>query len=200
VKVRRGTGWTLQAKAFDSIQLAHSLTAISTGAYRLFDALYPLAHDDPARTAAAPLATSGVLVRWTGSAVVVQQIDVPALVGMARERDCSIIFRVRVGTTLSWGMTLAEVIGGEMSEDELCGAVTTGVERTFDQDPELPFRLLDDIIIAAAGSPMALLRMRTLLCRVAERSPRSRRPVVQERLRWIERTGSGAYPMIWGNA
>lgn len=256
--------WTLQTRAFHSIQLAHALTAINTRARRLFDALYPVAHD-PARVAAARPAATGVPVRWTGPAAVMRQIDVPALVAMAIERDCSITFRARPGTTVSWGMTLAEVTGGEVSEDELCGAVTTGVERTFDQDPELPFRLLadialralspavhdsatavdsldrvedlltrladreleighftdtegtvrvvvpvpdweryvrtavDDVIVAAAGSPMALLRLRTLLSRVAERSPQSRRPIVQQRLQWVERTGVGAYPLIWEN-
>jgi uncharacterized membrane protein len=167
---------------------------------------------------------------------------------------------------MSWGVTLAEVTGGEVSEDELSGALTTGVERTFDQDPELPLRLLadialralspavndpatavdsldrvedlltrladreldvgrftdsdghvrvvvpapdweryvrtavDDVIVAAAGSPMTLLRIRTLLSRVSDRSPAGRRPVVQERLRWVQRTGAAAYPMVWSDA
>ncbi|MEU5953667.1 DUF2254 family protein [Streptomyces sp. NPDC047525] len=257
--------WRLQARGFDSIQLAHSLTAITTRAHRVFDALYPLAHE-PAGATATPPATSGVPVRWTGPVVVVQQIDVPALVALTMQRDCAITFRVRTGATMSWGMTLAEVTGGEVSEDELYGAMTTGVERTFDHDPELPFRLLadialralspavndpatavdsldhvedlltrladrelkvghfpdtdgtvrvavpvpdwetyvrtavDDVIVAAAGSPMTLLRMRTLLCRVADRSPLDRRPIVQERLRWVQRTGADAYPMMWSDA
>ncbi|WP_406065780.1 DUF2254 domain-containing protein [Streptomyces sp. NBC_01077] len=257
-----GLMWSLQTRAFSSIQLAHALTAITTRAYQVFAASYPLPYD-PRRVPPASSATPGLPVRWTGVACVVQRIDVPLLVGMARERGSSITFRVRTGETLSWGATLAEVTGGRVSESELRGAVTTGVERTFDHDPELPFRILaditlralspavndpataveslnriedlltrladrdlevgrvteadgtvrvtvpapdwdrfvrtavDDVIIAAAASPMTLLHLRAVLHRVAERSPETRRRIVQDRLHWVERTGRGAHPLIW---
>ncbi|WP_326588980.1 DUF2254 family protein [Streptomyces sp. NBC_01294] len=107
--------WTLQLKAFTSIQLAHSLTAITTRAHRLYDALYEHPYD-PGRTApGAPPAATGstgdtesgtgtgtgpgpgpgtTVVRWPGTATVLQQIDVPALVAAAKEHDCSIALRV----------------------------------------------------------------------------------------------------------
>ncbi|MEU9081581.1 DUF2254 family protein [Streptomyces sp. NPDC048357] len=256
---------TLQTKAFDSIQLAHSLTAIAARAHRSYDSLR-LRPYVPGRTAPAPPpAGTGAAstVRWSGPATVVQQIDVHALVAVAQRHDCAIDFRVTPGRTLSRGMALAEVTGGELTEEVLREAVITGVERTFDQDPELPFRLLvdialralspavhdpataveavdrledlltrladreldfgrfadgagrvrvtvpvpdwdqyvrtafDDLLFAAADSPMALRRVRDLLGRLAEESPESRRAVVRERLEWAERTGSAAYPLIW---
>ncbi|MFD4871326.1 DUF2254 family protein [Streptomyces sp. NPDC058412] len=256
---------TLQTKAFDSIQLAHSLTAIATRAHRSYDSLH-LRPYVPGRTAPAPPppgtgATS--TVRWSGPATVVQQIDVHALVAVAQRHDCAIDFRVAPGLTVSRGMVLAEVTGAELAEEVVREAVITGVERTFDQDPELPFRLLvdialralspavndpatavetvgrledlltrladreldfgrftdgagrvrvtvpvpdweqyvrtsfDDLLFAAANSPMALRRVRDLLGRLARESPESRRAVVRERLEWAERTGSAAYPLIW---
>ncbi|WP_443059381.1 DUF2254 family protein [Streptomyces sp. NBC_00435] len=160
-------------------------------------------------------------------------------------------------------MVLAEVTGGRLSERVLRDSMVTGVERTFDQDPQLPFRLLvdmalralssavndpatavdcldrledlllrlagrdldighfadeegelrvtvpvpdweqyvrtavDDLVFAAAGSPMALRRMRTLLIRLVEQGPGRRPEVLRDRLRWVERTGSEAYPLIW---
>ncbi|MDX3538461.1 DUF2254 domain-containing protein [Streptomyces sp. MB09-01] len=268
---------SLQTKAFDSIQLAHSLTAIATRAHRSYDTLYVRPYD-PGRTAAPPPpgtgptgagagtgtgTGTGTTVRWSGPATVVQQIDVPALVAVAQRHDCAIDFRVTPGRTVSRGMALAEVTGAELPEEVLREAVVTGVERTFHQDPELPFRLLvdialralspavhdpatavesmdrledlltrladreldfgrfadgagrvrvtvpvpdweqyvrtacDDIAVAAAGSPMALRRLRDLLGRLLERSPEDRRAVVRERLEWAERTGSAAYPLIW---
>lgn len=260
---------TLQMKAFDSIQLAHSLTAIATRAHRLFDALYARPYG-PREAAAAPPATTGgtgttggTVLRWPGPAVVVQQIDVAALVGAALAHDCTIAFRVPPGRAVSRGVVLAEVTGGHLPERVLRDHMVTGAERTFDQDPQLPFRLLvdialralspavndpatavdcldrledlltrlagrdldigrfadeggalrvtlpvpdweqyvrtavDDLVFAAAGSPMALRRMHTLLTRLVEQSPDDRRAVLRERLRWVERTGSDAYPLVW---
>lgn len=266
---------TLQTRAFHSIQLGHSLTAIATRAHRLFDDVYrrPYAPQTaPARattpatstsTASPPPGAGATAIRWSGPAVVVQRIDVRALAGLAEEHDCSISFLVSPGATVSRGMTLAEVTGGELPAAALRGALETGVERTFDQDPDLPFRLLadialralspavndpatavesmdriedlltrlagldlstghftdaggrlrvtlpvpdweryvrtavDDLLFSAAGSPMALRRMRDLLSGLAERIPESRRGIVRDRLQWVDRAGSERYPLIW---
>ncbi|MFD3719690.1 DUF2254 family protein [Streptomyces sp. NPDC058674] len=270
---------TLQARAFTSIQLGHSLTAIGARAHRLFDTLYVAPYTAPydaareARDAAryeggagagVPVVPPGAAsVSWSGPASVLQQIDVPALVAAARAHGCGIVFRVAPGATLTWGAELAVVTGGELPEAELRGALTTGVERTFDQDPELAFRLLvdialralstavndpatavealdrvedlltrlagrdldigrfsdaggrwhvvvpvpdweryvrtcvDDLLPAAAGSPMALGRMRDLLRVLADRAPEDRRPALRDRLGWVERTGGDTYPLIW---
>ncbi|WP_407840275.1 DUF2254 family protein [Streptomyces sp. DSM 116496] len=143
---------SLQTGAFRSIQLGHSLTAIAARAHRLFDDLYvrpyaPGTSPDPDPGPDPAAGTTTVL--WSGPAVVIQQIDVRTLVGAARERDCSIAFLLPPGTTVSRGMTLAEVTGGDVPEAVLRGALETGVERTFDQDPDLPFRLLADIALRA---------------------------------------------------
>lgn len=258
---------TLQSRAFHSLQLGHSLTAIATRAHRLFDEVYVRPYDPDGATAATPgspsPAAGATAVLWSGPAVVVQQMDVRALVGLAEEHDCSITFLVSPGATVSRGMTLARVTGGELPEAVLRGALATGVERTFDQDPDLPFRLLadialralspavndpatavesmdrledlltrlggvdlsighfadeggrlrvtipapdwehylrtavDDVLSSAAGSPMALRRMRDLLGGLAERVPESRRAIVRDRLRWVDRAGSERYPLIW---
>ncbi|WP_405486167.1 DUF2254 family protein [Streptomyces sp. NBC_00096] len=266
---------TLQMMAFSSIQLAHSLAAIATRAHQLFDALYVRPYDpDPDRgpdpdpdqgkvTAAPPGTAGGAAVRWSGPAAVLQQLDVSALVRAAKAHHCSITFRVAPGRALSRGLVLAEVTGGQLPERVLLDSMVTGVERTFDQDPQLPFRLLvdmalralspavndpatavdcldrledlllhladrdldighftdeegrvrvtvpvpdweqyvrtaaDDLVFAVAGSPMALRRMRTLLTRLVEQSPGDRPEVLRDLLRWVERTGSDAYPLIW---
>ncbi|WP_267039566.1 DUF2254 family protein [Streptomyces sp. NBC_00347] len=151
---------SLQAGAFQSIQLGHSLTAIAARAHRLFDDLYvrpytpaadPASDRDtgPGTAPPPPAAGTTTTVLWSGPAAVIQQIDVRSLVGAARERDCRIAFLVPPGTTVSRGMALAEVTGGEVPEAVLRGALETGVERTFDQDPDLPFRLLADIALRA---------------------------------------------------
>ncbi|MFG2618857.1 DUF2254 family protein [Streptomyces sp. NPDC048507] len=267
---------TLQMRAFDSIQLAHSLTAVARRGHRLFDALYADPYD-PDRAAAAPPpaapapggAAPAAAVRWTGPAAVLQQVDVAALVALAERHDCAILLRTAPGRPLARDAVLAELTGAGPAAGtgpaaaQVCAALVTGIERTFEQDPELPFRLLSDIALralspavndpatavdsmdrtqdllgrladrdlaigrfhdgsgrlrvtvpvpdweryvrtavdelafAAAGSPMALGRLRGLLGALLERCPEDRREVVRERLRWVERTGTQRYPLIW---
>ncbi|MFF4318362.1 DUF2254 family protein [Streptomyces sp. NPDC001568] len=252
----------LQTKAFDSIQLGHSLTAICRRAHRLFDDLYDRPYDPDRATPPPP--GDGAPVRWSGPAAVVQRIDVRALVALAERHDCTIAFRVTPGMPVWRGTVLAEVSGGAgPPAPTLLDAVATGSERTLDQDPDLPFRLLADIALralspavndpatavesmdrtedlltrladrdlgighfpdgagrprvtlpvpdweqyvataidelsyAAAGSPMALRRLRDLLARLEARCPPERRAVVRERLRRVDRTGAGAHPLVW---
>ncbi|MCX4776646.1 DUF2254 family protein [Streptomyces sp. NBC_01264] len=170
---------TLQTRAFLSIQLGHSLTAIATRAHRLFDELYVRPYDPGTATATDPpppqAPTSAV--RWSGPAVVVQRIDVRALVALAERHDCSLTFLVAPGATVSQGMTLAGVTGGELPEEVLRGHLEAGVERTFDQDPDLPFRLLADIALRAlspaindpATAAESLDRLEDLLTRLSGR-------------------------------
>ncbi|MFD5889196.1 DUF2254 family protein [Streptomyces sp. NPDC060334] len=263
---------SLQMRAFNSIQLGHSLTAIATRAHDLYDGLYPRPYDPdgtPARPDRAPVPTPSdtgggrTVVRWTGPPAVLQRIDMRTLVGLAREHDSEVAFQVAPGATLTAGTVLAEVTADGPTAAALRAALTAGVERSFVQDPELPFRLLadialralspavndpatavealdrledlltrladrdleigtfddpagrprvsvpvpdwdryirtavDDVLFAAAGSPMALRRMRDLLRGLSERVPERRRAVLRDRLRWVERTGREAYPLVW---
>ncbi|MFC8953279.1 DUF2254 family protein [Streptomyces sp. NPDC057101] len=255
---------TLQMKAFDSIQLGHALTAIAARAHRLYDTLYVRPHV-PGTVAAPqpPAAGPGTAVRWTGPSAVLQVVNVAALLDLAREHDLSVAFHVSPGTTLTEGTVIARVTPGGAWVKALRPALVTGVERTFDQDPELPLRLLadialralspavndpatavealdrmegllvrladrdldvgrfddpagrtrvsvpvpdwdryvrtavDDVALAATGSPMALRRTRDLLHTLLEHTPEDRRAPVRERLHQVERTGGRTYPFVW---
>ncbi|MGW7344279.1 DUF2254 family protein [Streptomyces sp. NPDC054854] len=254
----------LQMKAFGSIQLGHALTSIGARAHLLFDDLYDRPYE-PGRAARPPPENGpgGTPITWSGPAAVVLRIDVRTLVALAEEHDCTIAFRVTPGMPVWRGTVLAEVSGGGLPASGLLRAVATGPERTFDQDPDLSFRLLADIALralspavndpataaesmdrtedlltrladreldigqfpdgagrprvtipvpdweqyvatavdelafAAAGSPMALRRLRDLLARLEQRCPAERRAVVRERLRRVDRTGAGAHPLVW---
>ncbi|MET7617829.1 DUF2254 family protein [Streptomyces sp. NPDC005408] len=260
---------TLQARAFQSIQLAPALAAITSRAHHVFDALYTrpyvpdAAADVPPGQGKAGQGGKAVTVRWTERVAVLQQIDVSALVAAAKEHGCVVTLRQPVGASIARGMALAEVRGGELPEEVLRGALLTSEERGFAQDPEFPFRLLadmalkalsaaindpatavqtldhiedllirladrdldigrvaddegtvrvivpvpaweryvtlsvDDITVAAVNSPMALLRIRTMLRRLLEACPAQRRPLVSDRLRWVEEAGAEDYPLHW---
>ncbi|MFJ7125803.1 DUF2254 family protein [Streptomyces sp. NPDC098101] len=173
---------TLQMRAFDSIQLGHSLSAIATRAHSLYDGLYvhpyaPPGTDTTADTRTGTSTGTGTEVRWTGPPAVLQGIDVPALLDAAREHDLSVVFRVAPGATLTEGTVIARVTGDEARAALLPGFLSTGVERAFDQDPELPFRLLADIALRAlspavndpATAVEVLDRLEDLLVRLAGR-------------------------------
>ncbi|MFG2749059.1 DUF2254 family protein [Streptomyces xanthophaeus] len=56
---------------------------------------------------------------------------------------------------------------------------------------------VDDVMVAAAQSPMTLLRLRALLTRLRTVCPPPRRAVVESRLEWVEATGSAQFPFHW---
>ena len=59
------------------------------------------------------------------------------------------VFRVGVGDTVHDDSPLADIHGGELSDQAVRAAVVLSAERTFDQDPMLAFRLLADIALRA---------------------------------------------------
>jgi uncharacterized membrane protein len=56
---------------------------------------------------------------------------------------------------------------------------------------------LDDIIVAAAGSPMVLQRTRAQLAGLRDAAPPERRNTLALRLRMVEEQLAGRYPLIW---
>ncbi|MER5969745.1 DUF2254 family protein [Streptomyces sp. NPDC002055] len=59
---------------------------------------------------------------------------------------------------------------------------------------------VDDVMVAAEGSPMVLLRLRALFHRLARECPEPRREAVAVRLRQVEAECSRRYPLIWNSA
>jgi uncharacterized membrane protein len=93
VLVALGLLRSLQAAAFNSIQLASTLEQVALRGREVIDGVYPnsldaTAHrEDPHRPAATPrLPADGRAVRWPGRATTVQVVDVPRLVSSAADR------------------------------------------------------------------------------------------------------------------
>jgi uncharacterized membrane protein len=83
----------------------------------------------------------------SGTGGVVLAFDAEGLVAQARASDCVIELVPQVGDFLPKGDPLFEVRGGAGSLDEarLCNTVALGAERTMEQDPAFPFRIIVDI-------------------------------------------------------
>ena len=135
----------LQVKAFASIQLAPTLSAIVAQGRGILDDLYP--RPGPADTSPVTLPPLRRTVIWPGRQAILQQLNLPRLAGAAG--SSVIVLRARIGDTLQEGAVVADLHGGDASDAAVLGALVTGLERTFHQDPLFAFRLLADIGLRA---------------------------------------------------
>jgi uncharacterized membrane protein len=145
----------LQTTAFRSIQLASTLAEIAERGTEVIDGLYvePLP-DDGSATEAAGIQQGGRSIRWRREQATLQVIDVPAVLAAAEAAGGVVSFTVGAGDVIFEGSELA-VVGpgaGADVEDAVLAALTTGQERTFEQDPTLALRLLADISMRALSS------------------------------------------------
>lgn len=98
----------------------------------------------------APAPVSQVL-RHAGPPRYVQRYDIPSLIALARGAGARIRMDCAVGDMMMDGSVMLRVIGaaGPLPEAALRKAVRLGSDRTFEQDPKYPIRLLVDIAIKA---------------------------------------------------
>jgi uncharacterized membrane protein len=137
---------TLQVKAFASIQLAPTLSAIAAQGRAIFDDLYPPpGPDDPHPAPRLPPLRRTVI--WPRRQAVLQQLNLRRLADASG--TAVIVLRARIGDTLQEGAPAADLHGGDVTDAAVLGAMVTGQERTFHQDPSFAFRLLADIGLRA---------------------------------------------------
>jgi uncharacterized membrane protein len=136
---------TLQVKAFASIQLAPTLSAIATQGRGVLDDLY--ARPSPADRNPVTLPPLRRAVLWPHRQAILQQLNLHRLLDAGD--SAVIVLRARIGDTLQEGAVVADLHGGDASDAAVLGALVTGQERTFHQDPLFAFRLLADIGLRA---------------------------------------------------
>lgn len=90
-------------------------------------------------------------LRYSGEPLTVARFQIGALVRQAQEIDAVIVMECAVGDTLVDDTLLLRVHGGRepLAETPLRQAIRMARERTFEQDPKYPLRLLVDIAIKA---------------------------------------------------
>ena len=119
---------TLQVKAFASIQLAPTLSAIAGQGRGIIDDLYPRPYT-PGRRPAAPLPPRRRAVLWPHRQAILQQLDLGLLLRAAD--GAVIVLRAGVGDTLQQGAPVADLHGGEATDTAVLAGLVTGPERTF---------------------------------------------------------------------
>ena len=142
---------SLQMKAFTSIQLAPTLSAIAAQGRDILDDLYRRPYTATQHPAAAlpPLRRS---ITWPHRQATLQQLDLRWLLHAGG--SAVIVLRAGIGETLQEGGPVADLRGGEVTDADVLRGLVTGQERTFHQDPLFAFRLLADIGMRAL-SPAA---------------------------------------------
>jgi uncharacterized membrane protein len=89
-------------------------------------------------------------LQYSGEPLTVAKFKIGALVRQAQEVDAVIVMECAVGDTLVEDTRLLRVYGGRpLVETRLRQAIEVARERTFEQDPKYPLRLLVDIAIKA---------------------------------------------------
>ena len=143
----------LQMRAFGSVALGPVLAQVTEKARRVLDGVYA---DEPPRTAQKDdarrsLAEGRREVAWTRGSGIIQDIDVPRIIAAARDVDAAVEILIPVGEMVHPRATVAVVYGtvDPSLDAAVLAAIRTGVERTFEQDPTLGFRVLVDIALRA---------------------------------------------------
>ena len=113
----------------------------------------PTAAQPPGNGAAAAVQLGPVTqtVRYSGEPRTIGKLDIEALIRQARWAGGVIVLTCAVGDTLVDGVLLLQVHHAkhQIPEKGLMRAVRIDGERTFEQDPKYPIRLLVDIAIKA---------------------------------------------------
>ena len=118
-------------------------------------------------------------VVYSGEPRTIAKLEIDALVEQARQGGGTIVMACAVGDTLLEGSVVLRVHGASRSlaDKELMQAIRLGTERTFEQDPKYPIRLLVDIAIKALSPAIndpttavqAIDQIEDLLRRLAQR-------------------------------
>ena len=140
----------IQATAFTSLQVNATLDRLQRSGREVIENFYPLGNGAAVGEPVAVALEGARPVVWTGPQSILQQLDVQELVASAEAARAKVTMRIAVGSAVREGAVLADV-EGPLDDDDVLDACVTAVNRTFDQDPLLAFRLLADIGLRAAS-------------------------------------------------
>jgi uncharacterized membrane protein len=145
-----GLIWNILTKAFVSLEMDPILDKLQSSGRGVIEALYPERPVPGTGTSRSqpPAPTGGRPVLWPEPQTTLQQLELRRLLRDAEHSGSVVAFRVRVGETL-WPGTIVAEVSGSLDDDAAVASCVTGVNRSFDQDPLLAFRLLSDIGLRA---------------------------------------------------
>lgn len=145
--------FTALVQRLQSMQITDTLRSIGDSGREVIAQLYAPGRSRRVGLLDSPLRTAPVsqTLRHVGPPRHITSIDVGALVELARRSQGMVVLTAAVGDTMFDGRVLMQVRGAAapIAEAELRRAVHLGMERTAEQDPKYPIRLLVDVAIKA---------------------------------------------------
>lgn len=153
----------LFAKLIDrlnDLQINNVLHSIGDGGRDVIQTMFRPLNGQAPPPATVPVSTSArqipspapsQILKYRGPPRTITRFDVGALVEQAQGAQGIIVMSCAVGDTLVEGETLLKIEGGgsQLPQTKLLQAIHVAKERTFEQDPKYPIRLLVDIAIKA---------------------------------------------------
>lgn len=140
----------------NDLQINNVLYSIGDSGRQVIGAMFhPLKArlDDPSEKATTTTVADAQkqTVSYSGPPRTIAKFDIDRLVALAQKAEGVIVMSCAVGDTVVEGETLLEVHGARtpLPERDLLAGVHLAKERTFEQDPKYPIRLLVDIAIRA---------------------------------------------------
>ena len=142
----------------NDLQIGNVLHVIGQKGREVIQAMFPRldglagAELQPWRVAAEEARKRPVVqtLHYSGEPRAVARFDIDSLVQQARAADAVVVMECAVGDALIEDAVLLRVHGGrQLPEARLRRAIEVARERTFEQDPKYPLRLLVDIAIKA---------------------------------------------------
>ncbi len=134
------------------LQITSILSTVGDKGRSVIEDMFPLLTDDSrAEGGTVEVGEPVQQLRYLGAPRSIAQLDIQALVRLAQGADGLIVVSCAVGDTLADGTLLLSVHSAEkqISDAALLRTVRLERERTFEQDPKYPIRLLVDIAIKA---------------------------------------------------
>jgi uncharacterized membrane protein len=147
--------FALLVRRLSDLQIGNTLRYIGDRGRAVIAESFARAHrGQPAAAARATDAPDGPatqMLRFDGSPRYIERFDLAALLALARAGGGRIVMDCAVGDMVTAGSMLLRVHGATAAipEAALLRGIGLGLERTFEQDPKYPLRLLVDIAIKA---------------------------------------------------
>ena len=124
------------------------LSRVGAKGARVVESIYPGRLEEPGDRSDGPAAFSGLpnpQVVHARAGGVVLALDAAGLVALARHADCVIELVPQVGDFVAKGDALFRIHGATVDARSLQQRIALGAERTIEQDPAFPFRIIVDI-------------------------------------------------------
>ncbi len=148
--------FALLVQRIASLQITSVLQFVGARGRAVIRETFPRGEDEAAVIEAAEAARGDLgevtqTLRYTGMPRSIARFDIPALVRQASQADVVLVLASAVGDTLVDDSVILRVHGGRapLPAAPLLRAVRLSDQRTFEQDPKYPLRLLVDIAIKA---------------------------------------------------